>query len=612
MSITYEHTYNVTNIYNAFKKNRVNAVSYLGTSNNGKLEPDSSAYLSYENLYVNNYTYTYIYARKSSPTIDGDTDKNYAYLKVGDTTYNFYHGHAYTYTETVTGNGVKPILIAYDFVNQISTQLEFKDVSISHNASPISDIPQTVNVFSSVSYIIENGEKSLDPKNEYSISRDEINTLLNGKTFADFTTYVTYSYLNSEKRDGIVYEDGKDTLSTNPINDIHIWSLSDGIDMRPHAYVDNDTTAVNAYTYLNCGNILNTFFRNNVSNIFDYNSINYKYIKFYYDISVSNTNGVLQQWKAGIVGTDKIYAKDVRTGDNILDYSTFYQVCKVDLPDVSSFNEIYNKPSLRDNSDEINCYININGNSFPGDQEIAYIDKSNNINKSRFVKKINNLPIGILNNNITVEFRINNKLLLGYTDSDPMGEYTIDDICSYCYIKTLNNNKEEIETLTFKSDTTSIHRKQVTSGWVWDLERFKQESGNDAIMFNNSNSNFSVTYKDNEFNGENDHEYIESIFWTFELERTNKTKIDEINNIKIYYKPVNNFTDNSGSDGTRLSDIEVEVKYPSDNKPEKWPESEYKNDGITSLMYENNNRNNISIIKIIFVFNLPGDTEIHG
>lgn len=406
MSITYEHKYDVTYIYNKFKKNRVNAVSYLGTSNNEKLEPDSSAYLSY----INNSTETYIYARKSSPTIDSDTDKNYAYLNVGDTTYNFYHGHAYTYTETVTGNGVKPILIAYDFVNKILDTLKFDKVSISHNASPISDIPQTVNVFSPVSYIIENGEKSLDPKNEYSISSSNINTLLDGSTFADFTTYVTYSYLNSEKGDGIVYEDGKDTLSTNPINDIHIWSLSDGVDMRPHKYVDNDTSAVNAYTYLNCGNILNTFFRNNVSNIFDYNSINYKYIKFYYDISVSNTNGVLQQWKAGIVGTDKIYAKDVRTGDNILDYSTFYQVCKVDLPDVSSFNEIYNKPSLRNNLDEINCYININGESNSSDnQESQYINKSNT-NKARFVKKINNLPVHILSN--TIRFKIT--LNLGY------------------------------------------------------------------------------------------------------------------------------------------------------------------------------------------------------
>ena len=403
MSITYEHTYNVKNIYNAFKKNRVNAVSYLGTSNNGKLEPDSSAYLSY----INNSTETYIYARKSSPTIDDDTDKNYAYLKVGDTTYNFYHGHAYTYTETVTGNGIKPILIAYDFVNQISTYLEFDKVSISHNAAPISDIPQTVNVFSPVSYIIENAENSLDPKNEYFISRDEINTLLNGKTFADFTTYVTYSYLNSENGDGIVYEDGKDTLSTNPINDIHIWSLSDGVDMRPHAYVNNDTTPVNAYTYLNCGNILNTFFRNNTSNIFDYNDINYKYIKFYYDdISIPNTNGVLQRWKAGIVGTDKIYAKDERTGNNILDYSKFYQVCKVDLPNVSSFNEIYNKPSLRGNSDAVNCYINIKGDSNTSDnQESLYINKSN-INKARFVKKISNLPVHMIPNNLRFKLSV--------------------------------------------------------------------------------------------------------------------------------------------------------------------------------------------------------------
>ena len=403
MSITYEHKYDVTYIYNKFKKNRVNAVSYLGTSNNGKLEPDSSAYLSY----VNNSTETYIYARKSSPTIDDDTDKNYAYLKVGDTTYNFYHGHAYTYTETVTGNGIKPILIAYDFVNQISTYLEFDKVSISHNAAPISDIPQTVNVFSPVSYIIENAENSLDPKNEYFISRDEINTLLNGKTFADFTTYVTYSYLNSENGDGIVYEDGKDTLSTNPINDIHIWSLSDGVDMRPHAYVNNDTTPVNAYTYLNCGNILNTFFRNNTSNIFDYNDINYKYIKFYYDdISIPNTNGVLQRWKAGIVGTDKIYAKDERTGNNILDYSKFYQVCKVDLPNVSSFNEIYNKPSLRGNSDAVNCYINIKGDSNTSDnQESLYINKSN-INKARFVKKINNLPQHMIPNNLRFKLSV--------------------------------------------------------------------------------------------------------------------------------------------------------------------------------------------------------------
>ena len=586
MSITYEHKYDVKNIYDTFKKNRVNVVSYLGTSNNGKLEPDSSAYLSYANSYVNNSTY--IYARKSSPTINSDTDKNYAYLKVGNTTYNFYHGHAYTYTETVTGNGVKPILIAYDFVNKILDTLKFDEVSVSHNAAPISDIPQTVNVFSPVSYIIENAGNSLDPKNEYSISRDEINKLINGKTFADFTTYVTYSYLNSEKGDGIVYEDGKDTLSTNPINDIHVWSLSDGVDMTPHAYVNNDTTAVNAYTYLNCGNILNTFFRNNVSNIFD-NGNNYKYIKFYYDdISIPNTNGVLQRWKAGIVGTDKIYAKDVRTGDNILDYSTFYKVCKVESNDVSSFNEIYNKPSLRNNSDEINCYININGKSIPDDKEIAYIDKLN-INKARFVKKISNLPMGILDNKITVEFKINASNI----SSEQRPYDTIDTIISSCYIKTLNNNGGTEEILNFKSKGTSISQKIISSGYVWDLEEFINNGGNNDITFDNSN--FTITNQFFNFNRSD--EYINSIYWTFVLERTYKTKIDLINKISAYYSSVKNFPDT----GTKLTDIKVEAICSSGDIPQ----SEYISDKETYLTYENTNGNNISITKITFILNLP-------
>ena len=584
MSITYEHKYDVKNIYDTFKKNRVNVVSYLGTSNNGKLEPDSSAYLSYANSYVNNSTY--IYARKSSPTINSDTDKNYAYLKVGNTTYNFYHGHAYTYTETVTGNGVKPILIAYDFVNKILDTLKFDEVSISHNAAPINDIPQTVNVFSSVSYIIENAGNSLDPKNEYSISRDEINKLINGKTFADFTTYVTYSYLNSEKGYGIVYEDGKDTLSTNPINDIHVWSLSDGVDMTPHAYVNNDTTAVNAYTYLNCGNILNTFFRNNVSNIFD-NGNNYKYIKFYYD-DISIPNGVLQQWKAGIVGTDKIYAKDVRTGDNILDYSTFYKVCKVESNDVSSFNEIYNKPSLRNNSDEINCYININGKSIPDDKEIAYIDKLN-INKARFVKKISNLPMGILDNKITIEFKINASNI----SSEQRPYDTIDTIISSCYIKTLNNNGGTEEILNFKSKGTSISQKIISSGYVWDLEEFINNGGNNDITFDNSN----FTIANQFFNLNRSDEYINSIYWTFVLERTDKTKIDLINKISAYYSSVKNFPDT----GTKLTDIKVEAICSSGDIPQ----SEYISDKETYLTYENTNGNNISITKITFILNLP-------
>lgn len=450
MTTTYEYKYDVKTIYDTFKNNRINVVSYLGTSNNGKSGANSSAYLSY----VNNSTDTYIYARKSSPSIDSDTDKNYAYLKVGSTTYNFYHGHAYTYTETVTGNGVKPILIAYDFVNQISTTLKFNKVSINHTATPINDIPQTVNVFSPVSYIIENASNSVGPKDEYSISRDEINKLLNGETFADFTTYVSYSYLNSKKGDGIVYEDGKDTLSTDPINDIHIWSLSDGVDMKPHTYVNNDETAVNAYTYLNCGNILNKFFRDSYSNIFDVNDTNYKYINFYYDnVNIPNTNVVLQQWKAGIIGTDKIYAKDERTGNNILDYSKFYQVCKVDLPNVSSFNEIYNKPSLRGNSDAVNCYINIKGESnTSANQESLYINKSN-INKARFVKKINNLPRHLLCNNFKLRIEIPTVVIIGGNVTGG-GKFRISEI-SVSYV--LSDSEYQNNKYTIMNDLLSFN-----------------------------------------------------------------------------------------------------------------------------------------------------------
>lgn len=529
MTTTYEYKYDVKTIYDTFKNNRINVVSYLGTSNNGKSGANSSAYLSY----VNNSTDTYIYARKSSPSIDSDTDKNYAYLKVGSTTYNFYHGHAYTYTETVTGNGVKPILIAYDFVNQISTTLKFNKVSINHTATPINDIPQTVNVFSPVSYIIENASNSVGPKDEYSISRDEINKLLNGEKFADFTTYVSYSYLNSKKGDGIVYEDGKDTLSTDPINDIHIWSLSDGVDMKPHAYVDNDETAVNAYTYLNCGNILNKFFRDSYSNIFDVNDTNYKYINFYYDdVNIPNTNGVLQQWKAGIVGTDKIYAKDERTGNNILDYSKFYQVCKVDLPNVSSFNEIYNKPSLRGNSDAVNCYINIKGESnTSANQESIYINKSN-INKARFVKKINNLPRHLLDNNFKLKIEIptgmiNGGLVQGY------GGFCINTI-SVSYV--LNDSEYQNNEYTIANGQLRFNVDAKQSGnqnilYVTDIDE-NIHNDNLSLTTHVDDTNNTTAYAELNFNTDNIYNEFENAYINTTIKR-----IDISGSTDIAFRP---------------------------------------------------------------------------
>lgn len=525
MTTTYEYKYDVKTIYDTFKNNRINVVSYLGTSNNGKSGANSSAYLSY----VNNFTDTYIYARKSSPSIDSDTDKNYAYLKVGNTTYNFYHGHAYTYTETVTGNGVKPILIAYDFVNQISTTLKFDKVSINHTATPINDIPQTVNVFSPVSYIIENTSNntsnSVGPKDEYSISRDEINKLLNGKTFADFTTYVSYSYLNSKKGDGIVYEDGKDTLSADPINDIHVWSLSDGVDMKPHTYVNNDETAVNAYTYLNCGNILNTFFRDNASNIFDVNAINYKYITFNYDdVTIPNTNGILQQWKAGIIGTDKIYAKDERTGNNILDYSKFYQVCKVDLPNVSSFNEIYNKPSLRGNSNEVNCYINIKGESNTSEnQESIYINKSN-INKARFVKKINNLPCHLLCNNFKLRIEIPTGIINGGNVTGG-GQFRISKIS---VSSVLNDSEYQNNEYTITNDylTFNVSVGDGNKLYVTDIDSNININDNNLSVTTNVDNNIgninyttATAYADLNFNTDNIYKEFENAYSNTTIKR---------------------------------------------------------------------------------------------
>ena len=150
------------------------------------------------------------------------------------------------------------------------------------------------------------------------------------------------------------------------------------------------------------------------------------------------------------VGTDKIYVKDVRTGDNILDYSKFYQVCKVDLPNVSSFNEIYNKPSLHGNSDAVNCYINIKGDSNTSDnQESLYINKSN-INKVRFVKKINNLPQHMIPNNLRFKLSVKCGHIIGGT-IDGGGNITLNKI----YV-SFNPEKNSQDLLTIFDANTSF------------------------------------------------------------------------------------------------------------------------------------------------------------
>ena len=454
MSITYEHKYDVTYIYNKFKKNRVNAVSYLGTSNNEKLEPDSSAYLSY----INNSTETYIYARKSSPTIDGDKDKNYAYLKVGDTTYNLYHSHAYTYTETVTGNGLKPILIAYDFVNQISTQLEFKDVSISHNASPISDIPQTVNVFSPVSYIIENGEKSLDPKNEYSISKKEINTLLNGKTFADFTTYVTYSYLNSEKGDGIVYDDGKDTLSTNPINDIHVWSMSPGHDSIGFAYEDINVSAngnkkIKAYAHIHCGDvILNKLYNSSDNYIANNEILEFKYVSSAVGRPIPEGTCLGTLATSGKINRETGVAyicesSNDATGQRLNDFVKCAYSYNLGEYSDKSFREIYTHPSYRNNTGHCEFYELIQGKKYnvTSDSEQVRINEieNKNVNTTYFITNVYNLKRNIIDEALHFDINVNSMRINGNNHHPIEGYDTVYRLFSSIkiYFGNIVNNK---------------------------------------------------------------------------------------------------------------------------------------------------------------------------
>ena len=446
MTTTYEYKYDVKTIYDTFKNNRINVVSYLGTSNNGKSGANSSAYLSY----VNNFTDTYIYARKSSPSIDSDTDKNYAYLKVGNTTYNFYHGHAYTYTETVTGNGVKPILIAYDFVNQISTTLKFDKVSINHTATPINDIPQTVNVFSPVSYIIENTSNntsnSVGPKDEYSISRDEINKLLNGKTFADFTTYVSYSYLNSKKGDGIVYEDGKDTLSADPINDIHVWSLSDGVNMKPHAYVDNDETAVNPTVKLNIGQRLKDAITHdaNFSTHFSY--------RYNYD-----TNYVLSNVSYNTSNNTYYLQMGNQTFKNF--YKNSYAYYKGNYTN-NTFGYCYTWPATRWNKQSYDFYETVyvksklNVSDYDSNE-----NNDNNVNTACYISSISKLPVGLLycNSNEGTYIPINSYIYGGMgLNKAPDRPNGIDHYTFEFSYKMINSNgtlSDDTYTLTVKSST---------------------------------------------------------------------------------------------------------------------------------------------------------------
>ena len=311
-------------------------------------------------------------------------------------------------------------------------------------------MPQTVNVFSPVSYIIENGEKSLKPKNEYSISKEEINTLLDDSTFADFTTYVTYSYLNSEKGDGIVYEDGKDTLSTNPINDIHIWSLSDGVSMRTHAYVNHDTTAVNPTVKLNVGQRLKYAITHdtNFSTHFSY--------RYNYD-----TNYVLSDMRYNTSNNTYYIQMGNQTFENF--YKNSYAYYKGNYTN-NTFGYCYIWPATRWNKQSYDfyetVYVKSKFNVSDYDSNENNENNDNNVNTACYISSISKLPVGLLycNSNEGTYIPITS-YIYGGTDVNkaPDGPNGIDHYTVEFSYKMINSNgtlSNDTYTLTVKTADT--------------------------------------------------------------------------------------------------------------------------------------------------------------
>ena len=109
MSTTYINRLYINDVYNTFAINRKNKLTNYGVTSD-----DDTTQLKF---YHNGNT-TYIYADKTSPYPFQDEDMNTAYLQVGNTSYNIYRAHSYTYTEGITMNNenVKLIMLAYNFV----------------------------------------------------------------------------------------------------------------------------------------------------------------------------------------------------------------------------------------------------------------------------------------------------------------------------------------------------------------------------------------------------------------------------------------------------------------------------------------------------------------
>ena len=360
-SITYYNRYNVKDIYDVFNKNRVNKIS-LGTTN------------EYISCAVGT-NYAYIYADESSEKLNEDYI-GCAYFKVNETSYNFYRNYSYTYTESVNGNillNVNPILFAYDFVNKTNDNNEFKfnHVNISHNSGT-----ETVNTFSDITYNIEKENiTSNNYYNEYKISTADIKNLLSGETYGDFTTYINYSYIKSEaSRTGVVHIDGKQRLFNNECNDIHVWSLKQK-DNDSISYLDiEENEEMDILAYVSYGKIFNNL---------PFNS----YVSF--DINGRSNNLNLAQLPYNIENdiNDDTYIRIKNVDSNFLINNCYYNNLTT-----TSFDEIYNKPSLRNNESKIISYAYIKGRN----KDAVLYSNINNYNEVKFEKEIYNLPIAIL------------------------------------------------------------------------------------------------------------------------------------------------------------------------------------------------------------------------
>lgn len=370
-----------------FDKNRVHEVKELNVNN------------SYLGVGIKNET-SYVYAIKSSPNYYSLQPQHksdaYIYVRHNDNnsnqSYSFYRGYSYTYTEGLSANNQKMALIAYQFVNRTadnSITLYDIDTKLTHTAlnGATETAPCHVNEKSNVSYFLrkQNESNNIEIDNT-SVNLGNIKSNLENDTYTKFNTYCKYSALDPS--DYIIHDDCEFNMNMSA----YVWNLVDGYDYTAHTYVGlSDTNTLTAYAYIDCEDSLHSFFRGQ-SQIFDYDASHYKYIDFNYD----NVNVSGQQWKLGTNETSLSYVYD-----NNINYAQFYANAKHNLPghETDSFENIINHPSYRNNYGVVDSYINIKGLSQPSGTESMDINQ-NNYNIAKFNKRIENLPVHMIPNNL--------------------------------------------------------------------------------------------------------------------------------------------------------------------------------------------------------------------